>query len=282
MSINLLTDYFLERTQYVKFDECFSAQNQIKLGVPKGSVLGPLLFLIFINDIVTHLNEFILKLFADDTTLLIVGNDLKNVLNNLESALNKLINWCNLNRLDINWDKTKIMFITSKRNIVFPMHISIEESTIEVVDKFKLLGITIDNSLNFVQHIANLKYSINKRIFAIHRLFYLSPKVKQQFFKSFILPYFDYCFTLIIYFPKRSVQKLFNYYNFCLFKMFKIKFNVVRSDDYNLLNNKLSSFNLECFQHRLIKRLTTFIYKIINYKNSPKLLNACLVRRIHS
>ena len=118
------------------------------------------------------------------------------------------------NRIDINWSKTKLMFISSKRNTDFPTYIEIDGNSIEVVDKFKLLGVTINNRLNFVHYVHELRNSINKRIHSIKRLFYLSHKVKLQFFKSFILPFFDYCLSLAIYFPKSTIQKLANSYNF--------------------------------------------------------------------
>ena len=70
-----------------------------------------------------------------------------------------------------------------------------------------------------------------------------------------------------------------NYYNFCLYKLFKIKVDIIRLEDYNNLNNKLSSFGLECFQHRLVIRLSSFIYKIFNNKFAPKLLKSLLTRR---
>ena len=170
------------------------------------------------------------------------------------------------------------MFITSRRKICLPANIEVDGNFIEVVDKFKLLGVTIDNRLNFLQYVYELRNSINKRIHSIKRLFYLSNKVKLQFFKSFILPYFDYCLSLAIYFPKKTIQKLANSYNFCLFKLLNIRFNVVTNDDFNQLNNMLNQFNLDCFQHRVIKRLSCFIYKIINFKNSPTGLKSILIR----
>ena len=96
---------------------------------------------------------------------------------------------------------------------------------IEVVDKFKLLGVIIDNKLKFTNNVAETAFKVNKKIHCIKRLFYLSTKVKLQFFKTFLLPYFDYFLTLTIYYSKTALQKLSNLYYNCLYKLFKFHFN---------------------------------------------------------
>jgi hypothetical protein len=277
-AIELIKSYFENRVQYIKIDECISDPMSIKLGVPQGSVLGPLLFLIFINDIVGYLDKFMVKLFADDTTLLQTDSNLENLISNFNNSIKKLLIWCNFNRIDVNWNKTKIMFVSNKRNVSLPNQISIGSNEIQVVDNFKLLGITIDNKLSFLKYVSELRILINKRLYSIDRLFYLSHRVRLQFFKSFILPYFDYCMSLSIYFPKRTLQKLSNTYYYCLYKLLQIDMTVSNLEDFNKLNNKLSNYNLECYQHRLIKRIARFIYKIFNNQDSPSGLKMSLVK----
>jgi hypothetical protein len=122
----------------------------------------------------------------------------------------QLRDWCKYNKLDINWSKTKLMFVTNKHNALkeIPTKISFCGVMIEVVSNFILLGVNIDNKLNFFNHVSLLKAKVNKRLFSINKLFYLAKAVKIQFFKSFILPLFDYCLSLCIYFSKKLFKNL--------------------------------------------------------------------------
>ena len=87
------------------------------------------------------------------------------------------------------------MFISNKQNTIIPEFIDIDGNQVKVVSEFKLLGIIIDNKLNFKSNSAKIKRSINIRLYAIQKLFQLPLAVKIQFFKTFILPYFDYCLS---------------------------------------------------------------------------------------
>jgi hypothetical protein len=135
------------------------------------------------------------------------------------------------------------MIVTNKR-LVTPKFIEFESIKIELVTQFKLLGVILDNKLNFIQHIGLQCTSINKKLFAIKRMFFLPFDVKLQFFKSFILPYFDYGSSLLVYFHKQAIHKLCKTYYLCLNKLFKFKF-IDKTDDE--INDSLKAFNLFSF-----------------------------------
>ncbi|CAF0906360.1 unnamed protein product [Brachionus calyciflorus] len=98
---------FRKASEFVKIDDYVSDSMAINLSVPQESVLGPLLFLVFINDIVKYLGDFIFKIFADDTTILKVSNELKSyVISEFSCSIEKLVEWCKFNRIDNNWNKT--------------------------------------------------------------------------------------------------------------------------------------------------------------------------------
>ena len=118
------------------------------------------------------------------------------------------------------------------------------------------MGIIIDNKLNFKSNTAKIKRSINIRLYSIQKLFQLPLAVKIQFLKTFILPYFDYCATLCIYYSKSILQKLANSYNNCIFKLINVKSvhdSIINSsEDFNKWNTLLEQYGLNGFQHRLI------------------------------
>jgi hypothetical protein len=261
----MIANYFTDRHQSVKYEKKMSPLMAFLLGVPQGSVLGPLFFLLMINDL-AYIIELMCKMFADDTTLGDVDKVLNTLINRFVNKLKTLLDWCKFNKLDINWSKTFFMFVTNKR-VKLPKEITVgtklvndkkEDIKVSVVNSFKLLGVTIDNKLNFTEHCSNLKKIINKKLYSIKRLFFLCTSVKIHFFKTFILPYFDYCLSLIIYFPPSAYQSLNNCFNLCLYKLFKFKPEVTPEDEeaneekiMSDFIDKLHSYDLFTLQSRI-------------------------------
>jgi hypothetical protein len=245
----------------VKVNSSISSSLPISYGIPQGSSLGPLLFLIFINDISFHLDSPH-TLFADDTTIYNHGSDLNKALSKLSESTNKLMVWCNHNKMEINWSKTKAMILTTSRKnrTEFPKSLNLYKD-VEVVDEFKLLGVIVDSKLDFSKHILNVKKLITKKLYIIKHLFHISAAVRLQFFKTFILPYFDYCLSLFIYFNSKQIDELENLYNFCLLKLFNIKLKFLSLSEKYIVLKKM---NLFPFKIRLFYRLSLFTYKIVN------------------
>jgi hypothetical protein len=183
------------------------------------------------------------------------------------------------------------MFVTNKR-VKLPMEITVgtklvndknEDIKVSVVNSFKLLVVTIDNKLNFTEHCSNLKKIVNLKLYSIKRLFFLCISVKIHFFKTFILPYFDYCLSLIMYFPPSAYQSLNNCFNLCLYKLFKFKPEVTPEDgegnEEKIMSDfieKLHSYNLFTLQSRIYNKLLLFVYGIKPNKKSPVELQALI------
>jgi hypothetical protein len=158
------------------------------------------------------------------------------------------------------------MIVSHRRDLSKPSNICHKGITINLVANFKLLGVTIDERLNFNDYISSLAKTINQKLYSIKRIFYLSFSVKLQFFKSFIMPHFDYCLSLAIYFSKQAITRLAKAYYNCLNKLLKINFINKSTDD---IERILQKDNLHSFHHRLVFKLSKFGHDMKNNSYSP-------------
>ena len=134
-----------------QLDGIKSPISLIKFGVPQGSILGPLLFLIYINDLPQATNLFV-KLYADDTFLCAQNSNTSLLEDDVNRELSKVYNWMRSNRLTLNIQKSKCMIIT-KRKTVLPLTIKLNNVELEQCSSYKYLGVIFDKDLNWKPHI---------------------------------------------------------------------------------------------------------------------------------
>ena len=190
----LLESYLSNRKQYVVFDDINSQVLDIKTGVPQGSILGPLLFLIYINDIVKSSNLFKFILFADDTTIIAPINiNNKETANIINMELDKIITWLKLNKLSLNISKTKFcIFHKVQRKISIP-EIQIENTVISYSKVIDFLGFRLDDNLNWNDHLEKLSCKLSRTLGVINKLKYVLPRnVLLQLYNSLFLPHVNY------------------------------------------------------------------------------------------
>ena len=204
--LKLLRNYLSYRYQRTKIGSSFSEWLETILGVPQGSVLGPLLFNIFINDLFLFLHETEVCNFADDNTLYCCSDSLEVVVSSLEKDLKESLKWFRANQLVANPDKFKAMFLgVGSSN---KLSLSILGDTIECSENVKLLGIHIDNQLKFDVHINKICASAHKKINCLYRLRkYINIKQCITLSNAYILSSFNYC-PLIWMFCNRTLGNL--------------------------------------------------------------------------
>lgn len=162
-SLNLLRHYLTHRTQSVSLNNIISSPYDITCGVPQGSILGPTLFLLYINDLTKHTTQFDTILFADDTNLFFESKNLNLDADIINSDLEIFNKWCHANKLTLNTEKTQYIIIKNPQNsFKFVKTITINDSTISSTDAIKFLGITIDSKLNWAKHIDNLRVKLRQ------------------------------------------------------------------------------------------------------------------------
>ncbi|PNF39982.1 hypothetical protein B7P43_G15963 [Cryptotermes secundus] len=181
ISLSLMRSYLTGRSQFVEIDhvdakspnqKSFSSScKEIKYGVPQGSVLGPLLFLMFINDLPKAVHEAKVVLFADDTNILIIDKNLKSLNDKTIVSMHQLENWFAVNHLIINIEKTKALFFQGRgpRQIDKP-ELYLNNKKITYTANLKFLGIYITENLSWSSHIHHLVQKLNKTIYLIKSL----------------------------------------------------------------------------------------------------------------
>ena len=148
----------------------------ITCGVPQGSTLGPLLFLIYINDLATVVNNSKLHLYADDTAVYCSDRHHLVAKNPVQMGLHNISRWCNNNKISINLKKTKSVIFGTRymlKKFSNPK-IELEGIVLENVGHYKYLGINLDSTLNFNKHMNCLLKTVSHKLFLLSKIHYQS------------------------------------------------------------------------------------------------------------
>ena len=195
--LQLFASYLTNRQQYVKMGNTVSSEQTMTCAIPQGSSLGPVLFLIYINDLPNCSNALTFRIFADDTNVFASASDLK-VLEKIVKKLKKVKIWCDINRLSIDFSKTNFMIIKSQKKKDDQVNINIEsaDGTINVLQrkqKIKYLGVLLDETMSFNHHISYICTRIARNNGIISKLrHYLTLLQMKQIYYSLIYPYIFY------------------------------------------------------------------------------------------
>ena len=194
-NLKWIQNYLTNRTQSTLANGTLSTKRNITCGVPQGSVLGPLLFLVYVNDIRNILHQSEHFLYADDTVIVSYGDCIQNTIPNLQLDLDNFWSWCQANKLTINTKKSNYVIYGTNQKVskVRQCNLMLQHDTLIRTQSYKYLGFHIDSHLNFNTHIDNCSKIVS------HKLYLLS-KVRQfidssaciKVFKTMIAPLIDY------------------------------------------------------------------------------------------
>lgn len=196
LPLKWFANYLTNRKQYLSFNTTESTMETIVCGVPQGSILGPLLFILYINDLANTSNLLQFIIFADDTNIFYTDKNFRTMLEITNKELEKVSLWFKINKLSLNTSKTQfIIFCNKSKNYHRNQsHVYIDEVDIRQVNHTKFLGVTIDETLNWEYHLANINNKLSKNIGILYRIKSSLPTyVLPTIYNSLILPYLQYC-----------------------------------------------------------------------------------------
>lgn len=190
---DLIKSYLCDRQQYVNYNKLSSGFLSNSCGVPQGSVLGPLLYSLYVLNLRCANLKARYFTFADDTVLVYTGLNEQRLAHKVNADLGVYTHWLLSNKIKINIDKTKYMIFKQKNKEVREINISINGMNLEEVVLMSYLGLNIDNKLNWSEHINKMSNKILPMISAVYRCRdYLTKKTKDNVYNAYFLSHFRY------------------------------------------------------------------------------------------
>ena len=188
--------YLANRTIKVKYNNETSRPMQQTIGIPQGSVLGPILFIIFTNDLSSHTNGAPLNMFADDALLYTIGKSKEIVQSSLQNSVDSVEEWYDGNKQTLNTEKSQAMLIRNRQQNE-TISITINDVTLRNVNSSPYLGVIMDNTLSFKEHITKISNGVKPKLVALRKLSKILPKSSLiTIYKTMIQPVIDYACTL--------------------------------------------------------------------------------------
>ena len=270
-SLNSLHSYLSYRKQSVKHGSTFSDRHYISSGVPQGSILGPLLFNIYINDLLLCIEKSGICNFADDNKLYASGENIGDVATCLEVNIENALKWFDSNRMVANPEKFQIMFLGLPKTA----NICIEIDDLVLVPKgnVKLLGITIDSELKFTDHVKSLCAKTSRKVTAFSRVAKLLDFKKARLLNNaFILSSLSYCPLIWMFCGKTSNREINRIHKRAL----RILFN-----DYEAsFEEPLQRNNEQKVHTKNLHKLMTEVYKSLNRQNPAFMLDLFIRKEV--
>ena len=260
-SLAYVFSYLTGRKHRTKVNNYLSSWADILSGIAQGSILGPLLFNIYINDIFLFIDETRLANYADDNTPFSIESDINTLLNTLNIDVSILVNWFTDNYFKMNPDKCKLLVTNHGSDV----SLDIDGEIITGSNYVKLLGVTIDNKLEFNEHVSKICTKVSTKLHALARISqFMQTENIRNIMKAFIESQFGYC-PLVWMFHSRTLNNRIN-------RLHERALRITYKNTNLSFNELLEIDNSVNIHHRNLQKLAIEMYKVI-HGLAPGLMN---------
>ena len=264
-ALNLMFDYLTGRKQGVKINSSFSSYLDIFQGVPQGSILGPLLFNLFLCDLFLFVEEVDIMSYADDNTPYVCFENVDLTLEKLEEVGKVLFQWFSNNFLKANAGKCHLILSTDE-----PFSSNIDNEVIKNSNNKKLLGINLNNRIGFDTHVANICNRVSKKLDALARISqFMNIHKRRMTMKAFLASEFGYCPLAVWMFHSRKLNNRIN-------KLQERALRIVYQDYVSSYTELLEKDESTTIHNRNFQLLATELFKVKNGL-SPAFMNEIFV-----
>jgi len=255
-------NYLLNRHQFVQISNSKSNQQLIKCGVPQGSIIGPILFLLYINDLPQATSLFSI-MFADDSNVFTAGSSTAECIETLNRELVLLTEWIHSNKLSLNVDKSHLIVFSKARHAPNDSTVFLDGKQLTQVHTIKFLGVIIDDKLSWQQHVNYIRGKLSRTIGILSRArCYLNQSTLRNIYFAFTHPYLTYCLDVWGQCSAHLFQSVFRLQKRAIRTLTSSKKNAPTA-------NLFSSLNILPLKSLYIQSIAIFMFKFHHHLLPP-------------
>ena len=250
-------DYLSNRSQSTIVNGHKSGFKTVEYGVRQGSTLGPTLFIIYVNDLFNYheFDDVHMLMYADNTVVFASGKNLGEVNRLSQNSFNRIISWCNLNKLTINENKTKFSLFNNKGqdgDVIL-----CKGKPLEIVNSYKYLGVDVTSDFNFDEYVKNVYKKVNYKVYMFSKIRkFITTHAAIMIYKQTIVPYLDYASFLIDSAHQYTLANLDKIHKRCM-RLIKFKKKAEREENITTL---MRAYNIQNIRQRRKVQLLSFMY----------------------
>jgi hypothetical protein len=276
-NLHWFESYLSDRRQFAEVNGSKSTPESVLTGVPQGSILGPLLFIIYTNDLPHCVNESQINMYADDTAIYFAHKSVKTINAVLNDDLNRVFEWFCANKVSMHFGKSVTMLISNpqkRRHLSNNVNVTTNGNNLENVSQLTYLGVLIDENLTFNDHITNVAKKVSRSIGIMKYCKFLPKRVLIHMYNAFVLPHIDYCCTVFYPLSQTNVTRLQRLQNRALRLLLK-------APPRTHIEDMLSELNFMSIKQRQLFNLLVFTWKIVNNHLPSYLCDFNFVANVH-